>query len=364
MKKQITIQLTMFVFALMFSYLICSNLQNLKSLATSNQSGATIDAADPFDLSELRKWRYEPVSKFLWALNDENEVTCMSKDWKNCLIFDNEDRATKRLGNGASADEMKAIIAEGRVLQCRYNEHGTKWNIWYPYDIAGHWCNVVRLSLYDKWLCTDFTRLNIAIWVDYATKRSLCASTDGQTCATYALNACKALDNSASIVKIDMGYYNSIRKSSPITISGKIFIYNDTFTLPLRNLNPIVASNGSLSYYDRASPTDTINLASFVAPRDLQFMKFYVSIPSLGLRQTPGGFYAKIKVLVKLDSTILSVVEIIQPSDLRRRGLVFNGVASNVKKGPHSLILETITWTLGSWTIINEGRYRIGLEGY
>jgi hypothetical protein len=365
MKKQITIQLTVFLFYLMFSCLIESSSQNLKALVNSRQSGTTIEPEIFFDYTELRKYRFDPTSKILYSINDENEVVCLSNNWKDCLSgFKSEEDATGNILSPFTTDEITSFKRENRVLQCRDNEHTQKFS-GTGYYSKDHWCNRSRNVYYDKWLCNDFTKLNIAMWIDFKTKRSLCASTDGVVCATYNRDQCNALTNSATVLKIDMGYNNSITKNSPITISGKIFIYSDTFTLPLKQLATIAYTNSSQNYLDAVTPTELINLGNFVAPRDFQFMKFYVTAPTIGFRQYHGSYYAKIKVKLMLDNIVLSVKEIIQPNDMRKRSLTFSGVTPSVKKGPHSLILEVITWAPSSWwAVISEGRYRVGLEGY
>lgn len=356
MKNLCKSKFEMIIYFTLFTTLLCSNLQ----FSANNQlqtSNTLKDAPSPFDLKKLRSYMYivaGTLFKYAVRLNEINRIECLSIDNKYCVSFATQKDFDNMLNN---ADAVTALN-NGGFLECDAT-HIAKWPIGNPYNVNDHWCKVAKEKIYNQWLCGDFTGLSISIWVDFDSKRMFCASTDGNTCGNYNVDACKILSNSFGITKVDMGYFNSIRSSKAADINGRVFLYRDVFQLQRKALDTIVAT--SLGYMEKLS-YNTLSIANFNVPLPLAFLKFNIVIPPVGPMGTVASrTYTKVKYILKLDDNAILVKENIYPYDVKVKSLDFSGVAPEVGKGNHTLKIDMISYNSNT---LFDGNVSVSLEGY
>lgn len=348
MKKSLNTKLLLVLF-LTFIVLKSSFSANLK-LKTDSKNKQ--DFFNTFiDLSGLREFKKAPNIKTPLQLNQNNDISCMTKENKplyDCLWF----------------SDMSFTIpskSNGYPLACN-NGHNKKYgNTYDGYLWNGLWCQQAISFFYDKWHCKSFTKIEYPLYVEFATKRIYCASKDQKNCIKMTDDECSKIQDTWGIYRLDIGNQGSYTDGEAQKLSGgNNFILHEVLALPdftpfqVQIGTPVASWSGEIVNFLKR------DLITFAIPADLKLLNFRVKTPIIG-RDGNGSTFGKIKLELKLNDRLLGVQELIDPKQSHLRSFEFTGILKNIAKGNYNLYINATGYQNVK---VFGGEYVIDFVGY
>lgn len=312
-----------------------------------------------FDFSKLREFQWNATYKYIIRLNENNKLECLSSNYLTCLEYKDKSEWDNREKDSLYTTSIKLQ----RTLECG-KSHNSKHNGFDSNNTKGYWCTDLQKDYYNKFLCSDITNIDIAVYIEYPSLHSKCVTKNKKECSSYTKAECLALSTLSALTKtneyqlLDLNYEDSILSSAPYKVDSKVYVFRDVFNSSEKELKNISANEPN-NYWESLQFNNYL-LEDITLPRDFSFIKYSVSIPTVGKKVSSSSF-GKFKLLLKLNDRIISTKESIVVSDYIRTSITFEGIIKAVKMGKISLSIDVTAY---GDLVIDAGKYSVYIEGY